>query len=142
MKNSSPHASSIGRPIFFQQLLQDRALECGEIGRATPSRASDIDLDIMSDPPLLDHQHAIGQRHRLRDIVSDENRGEGLVVPYSLQQPLHGDSRQSIECTERLVERQHARVADQRAGKRDTLFLSARQDTRPLTTLVAQPDLR
>jgi hypothetical protein len=35
-----------------------------------PSRAGDIDLDIVGDPPLLDHQYTIGQRHRFSDIGS------------------------------------------------------------------------
>jgi hypothetical protein len=45
--------------------------------------------------------------------------------PDALQQPLHGNARQGVERADRLVERQHAGPADQRAGEGDPLLLAA-----------------
>ena len=48
------------------------------------------------------------------------------------EQPLHRDPGQRIERAERLVEREEARMADQRARQRHALLLAAGQHRRPM----------
>ena len=98
-------------------------------------------LKSCGDAAVLDDQHAIGQRDRLGDVMRHQDRGKALIVPDPLQQPLHRNPRQRIERAERLVERQHARPADQRARQRHALLLSAGQHRRPLRPLVVETDL-
>jgi hypothetical protein len=57
--------------------------------------------------------------------VGHQQRGESLIEPYALQQPLHGDTGQRIERAQGLVECQDARLADQRASERHALLLAA-----------------
>src|SRR3984885_11248297 len=125
----------------LEQFAQDRTFQHSQIGRTAPARSRDIDINIVRDAAVFNDQHAIGQRHRFGNIMRDQDRGEGLIVPDPLQQPLHGDTGQRIECTERLVERQNAGTADQRTRQRHALLLATRQDRRPLTALVVKADL-
>ena len=58
-----------------------------------------------------------------RHVMSDQHRREAIRQPNLLDEALHLDARQRIECAERLIERQNARSADEG----DALFLAARQ---------------
>ena len=60
----------------LQQFAQDRAFQRGKIGRAAPARARNIDMNIVRDAAVLDHQHAIGQRDGFRDVMRHQDRGE------------------------------------------------------------------
>ena len=99
-------------------------------------------LKSCGDAAVLDDQHAIGQRDGFGDVVRHQDRGKALIVPDPLQQPLHRNPRQRIERAERLVERQHARMADQRARQRHALLLSAGQHRRPLRRACRRGRLR
>jgi hypothetical protein len=132
-------ASQVGG-IFgaFQKIFQDRAFQRSQLGRATPPRARNIDSDVVRDAAVFDDQNAISERYRLGDVMRHQDRSERLIVPDAFQQPLHGNTSQGIERAERLVKCQHARIADQRAGQRHALLLSAGENRRPLRTLVAK----
>jgi len=123
-----------------QQMAQDRTLKRRHVGRAAATRARNVDIHIVRDAAILDDQDAVGQRDRLRYVMRHQDRGEGLIVPDPFQQPLHRNTRQGVERTERFVERQHAGPADQGPRQRDALLLSAGQHRRPLRPLVAEPD--
>ena len=85
----------------------------------------------MRDRAGLDHHDAVGEDHRLRHVMGDEDRGEPVLHPGPMQQVLHLEPRQGVEGAERLVEHQHAGPADQRARQRDTALLAARQSLGP-----------
>ncbi|MCY1555272.1 hypothetical protein D9M68_919140 [compost metagenome] len=59
--------------------------------------------------------------------MGDEEGGEALFQPHPLDQRLHGDAGQRIERTQRLIEREKTRLADQRAGQSRSLPLAAGQ---------------
>src|SRR5882757_8543293 len=107
-----------------EQMAQDRTFQRRQIRRATPARARNVDIHIMSDAAILDDQDTIGERHCLGDVMRHQDRGERLFLPDPLQKPLHRNPRQRIERAERLVERQHPRARDQRARQRHPLLLS------------------
>ncbi len=71
--------------------------------------------------------------------MRDEDGGELLGAPDVLEQPLHLDPGQGIERTQRLVERQEARLAHQRARKRDALPLAAGQHGWPVAVTGFEP---
>src|SRR5256885_17176087 len=97
--------SQVGR-VFdpLQQAFQDRTFQRGKLRRATSPRARNIDVDIVRDDSIFDDQYTVGQRHGLRHIVRHQDRCKPLIVPDPLQQPLHRNTRQSIERAEWLVE--------------------------------------
>ncbi|MNH46945.1 hypothetical protein D3C79_1099540 [compost metagenome] len=57
--------------------------------------------------------------------MSDQNSGKPPLSPKPFDKALHFDSRQRIKRSERLIEQQQARIADEGAGKRYPLPLSA-----------------
>ena len=137
----SPHrVGSIFRT--FQKIFQDRAFQRRQFGRTALPRTRNIDAEIERDAAVLDDQHAVGERHGLGNVVGDQDRGEALIVPDPLEQLLHLDAGQRVERAERLVEREDARLADQRARQRHALLLAAGQHRRPLVALSARPTSR
>ena len=94
----------------------------------------------MRNAAVLDHQDAVGERDRFRHVMRHQDCREGLLAPDPLQQPLHGNPRQRIERAKRLVERQHARIADKCACERDALLLPAGKHRRPLYAFIAEAD--
>jgi hypothetical protein len=88
------------------------------------------DAEIGADVPgiLPQHHHAVGQRHRFFDVVSDDEdraRGHFLAVPKFQQfraQVLRGEH---VERGERLVHEEHFRLHHQRAGEADALLHAA-----------------
>ena len=90
--------------------------------------------------PFVDDDDAVGERDRFGDVVRHQQRGEFLLAPDALQQALHGDAGERVERAERLVERENARPADQRAGERDALLLSAGKHGRPSVALAFELD--
>src|SRR4051812_45191984 len=101
-------ASEVGAIFTLQQVLQDRAFQRGQFGRAATARTRDVDIDVVRDAAVLDDKHAIRQCYGFRHVMRHQDRGEGLIVPDPFEEPLHRDARQRVERTERLVERQHA----------------------------------
>lgn len=119
-------ASQVGG-VFgtLQQVLQDRAFQRGKLGRATAPRTGDMDVNVVRDATVLDHEDAVGKGYGFRYVMRHQDRREGLILPDPFEQPLHRDPRQGIERAERLVERQYAGTADQRPRQRHALLLSA-----------------
>ena len=74
---------------------------------------------------VLDQHDSVGQHQRFGDVMGDEHRGELLLEPDALDQPLHADAGQRIERTQGLIESEQARPADERACQRDALLLPA-----------------
>src|SRR5882724_5159161 len=97
----------------FQKIFQDRAFERRELGRAALPWARNIDAEILGDAAVLDDKHAVGQGDGLGDIVRHQDRGKALIVPDPFEQPLHRNARQGVKRAERLVESEHAWLADQ-----------------------------
>ena len=90
---------------------------------------------------VADHDHPVGKRHRLGDVVGDENRRKAVLAPDALEQAVHLHPRQRIERPERLVEQQHAGPAHQGTSKRDALALAAGQDRGPVICPIGKPDI-
>ncbi len=63
--------------------------------------------------------------HGFADIMGDEHGSETEFLPDAVQQLLHTDAGQCIQCAKRFVQRQDARFADQRAGERHAPPLAA-----------------
>ena len=101
-----------------------------ELGR----RAELLDLARAHDRDLVRH------RHRLVLVVRDMDEGDADVVLDRLQLELHLLAELQVEGAERLVEQEHARAVDERAGERDALLLAARELARLALVEAGEPD--
>jgi serine O-acetyltransferase len=110
-----------------KETLKNGRFHAGELGGAPLARPRQSDRNISCDRAVVNQHDPVPKRDGFRDVVSDQNRGEAIRQPNLLEQTLHLDARQRIECAQRLIERQNARGADERARKRDALLLAARQ---------------
>ena len=81
----------------------------------------------LGDDAAVEHDDAVGQRHRLDLVVGDvdHRRAERLVQLRQLDAHLHAQHR--IEVGQRLVEQEDLRLAHQRAADGDALALAAGQ---------------
>src|SRR5687768_14956046 len=81
---------------------------------------------------MIDDGDAIAQTLGLLHVMSRENDGASAGAKDADELP-ELSARLRIEARRRLVEKQKLRIADERAGERETLLLSAgqRADARP-----------
>ncbi len=86
------------------------------------------DRDIAEHPgrPGGKDDDAVGEEHRLVDVVGDEDDGLALGLPQRQQLELQPLAGQRVERAERLVHEQDERVGGQRAGDRHALAHAAR----------------
>ena len=84
-------------------------------------------MRLMRPGPVCHHQHAVGELHRLGQVVRDEQ----CRLLQRLLDPQHRvaeqQSRLLVERGERLVHQQDPRLGGERAGDRDALPHAARQ---------------
>jgi hypothetical protein len=71
------------------------------------------------------HGDRVGHRHGLLLVVGDVHERDADLGLDPLQLDLHPPAQGQVQRAERLVEQQHLRVVDQRAGQRDPLLLAA-----------------
>ena len=81
---------------------------------------------------LGEHGDAVAHRQRLVLVVGDvDERDPRQLALDALELELHLLAQLEVERAERLVEQQHPRAVDERAGERDALALAARELDRP-----------
>ena len=96
------------------------------VGRSTSSgasRAGELAVD--------EHAHLVGEGGCVLVVVGDEDRRQGERAAAARELGADGVLGVRVERGERLVEEDHARAACERAGKRDSLALTAGQRVRP-----------
>src|SRR5579871_1769371 len=87
------------------------------------ARARQIDGDalLQTARPAAEHQHAVGEKDRLVDLMGDEQHGLASLLPDAHQLGLHDLAGLRIERGERLVHQENLRIDGERAGKVDAL---------------------
>ena len=75
--------------------------------------------------PVVEDGQAVAHRERLVLVVGDVDEGDPDLALDPLELDLHLLAQLQVERAERLVEQQHARAVDDRAGERDALALAA-----------------
>ena len=94
-----------------------------ELGRrALVDLGGRADLD---DPALVEDRQAVAHRQRLLLVVGDVDERDADLALDALELDLHLLAQLEVQRAERLVEQQHARAVDDRAGQRDALALAA-----------------
>ena len=90
-------------------------------------RAAQRDVEDGFDPtrPRAHDGDAIGQIHRLVDLMSDEQDGLARFRPNLEELRLHELARLGVEGGERLVHQQDDRIGCERAGEVDALLHAA-----------------
>ena len=89
-------------------------------------------VDVARRPGLLDlallhHHDDVGERDRLELGVGDVNEGDPKLALHAAQLLPHLHAKLFVQRGQRLVEQQHPRLGDRRAGQRDALLLAAGQ---------------
>ena len=92
------------------------------------------------DVPTVHDDDEVGHRHRFFLVVRDVDEGDPDVALDVLELELHLLAELQVECAERLVEQQHARDVDERAGECDALLLATRQLLRLAAAVAGEPD--
>ncbi len=92
------------------------------------------------DAALVEDGESVAQRQRLVLVVGDEDEGDADLALDRLELDLHLLAQLEVERAERLVEQQHPRPVDERAGQRDALALAAGELRRPaVAEVLAEP---
>ena len=108
------------RPLEEVRVADERRHE--RAARRLVERGGLVDL---LDLAAVHHRDAVREAHRLALVVRDvEERDADLVVD-AVQLDLHVLPQLQVERGERLVEEQHLRLQDERAGDGDALLLAA-----------------
>ena len=103
-----------------------RADEAGDEFRGGPVVERRRRRDLL-DAALVHDDDAVGDRQRLGLVVRDHDEGGAELRLQPLQLDLHLLAQMRVERRQRLVEQQHARLADDGAGERHALALAAGQ---------------
>src|SRR6266478_3004647 len=113
------------------QIGPDLAVEVHEFGveanLGDVAGARQVDVVDALEPrrPGGEHNHLVGERDRLFEIVSDEEDGLPGFLPELEQLVLHDLARLHVERGERLVHQQDARIDDPALRHRDALAHAA-----------------
>ena len=89
--------------------------------------------------PVVEHADAVAHRQGLVLVVRDEDEGDAQLALQALELGLHLLAQLQVERAQRLVQQQHARLADQRACQRHALALAARKLRRLALGHLGQP---
>ena len=111
-------------------------------GRKRIARAGNIDGHDGFDAAgaRREHHDPVGQRHRLVDMMRDEQHRRAAVAPDVEQEVLHLGARLHVERRERLIHQQHLRPHRERARHGDALAHAAGQFVGPLVHRLGQAD--
>ena len=123
--------------------------ELGEQLRPEPGerrvglRAATVEVDprVVAYDAVVEHDDPVGQDDRLVDVVGDEQDGRLVHLAELAQQRVHPDPGQRVEGAERLVGEQELGVADERAGQRRALLLTAGELVGPGLLAAGEADL-
>src|SRR3954453_13853599 len=75
--------------------------------------------------PVVEHGDPVAHRQRLVLVMSDEDKRDAELALQSFELDLHLLAQLSVECTERLIQKQHAWALHQRAGECNALSLTS-----------------
>ena len=116
----------------------------GVSGEADRTGSRQVDLDHARDRSgsRRHDRDPIRQAHRLRHRMRHQDHGARPLQPERLQLGVERLAAQCVECRERLVQQQHRRVADQRAGQAGALRHAAGQLPRPQVGGIGQANPR
>ena len=99
-------------------------------------------LAALDDASAVHDADGVAHRQRLFLIVRDEHEGDAELALQVLQLDLHVGAQLLVQCRERLVEKQHGGLVDQRAGQRDALLLAAGKFMDLAAAVAGQPHHR
>ena len=95
------------------------------IGMLKRAGAQPVSLHLLDDLAGLHHAHAVAHMGDHGEIVADQQIGQPPLLAQFLQQVQDFRLNRHVEGRCRLVEQQHFRLQDQRAGDGDALALAA-----------------
>ena len=128
-----------------QAILRPHLDDIEDIGGADEARDESgcgfrVDFARRSDlaqAALVQDRDAVRHHHRLLLIVRNHDRGNAEFPLQAHDLRLHLAAQVRIEAAKRLIQKQHGRAGDERAGEADALLLSAGQLARQA---IVEPD--
>src|SRR5215472_2013580 len=116
-----------------------------EFGRALDrerarARQRDLDTLLQTPGPAREHQHAVGEKHRLVDLMGYEQDGLAALLPDAHQLGLHDLAGLRVERRERLVHEENIRIDRKRAREVDALAHAAGELARMVALEAFEPD--
>ncbi len=119
-----------------------RSRSASKAGAADAAGPWQVELQVQRDPPGAQHEHTVGQQHRLLDVVGDEEDAGPVTGAQVRHEVLHAQASQGVERGEGLVEEEELGFAHEGAGQGDPLGLAARERSRPGVGLASRPTSR
>ena len=137
-RSGTPPVSPVGQPLrphrerglrALRHLGLEEVVVADEL-RHPPVRRGAEDLprrpDLLEAAPVH-HHHAVGQGGGLELVVGHVDRGGPDLPVDAAQLPSHVGAQRRVQIGQRLVQEEHAGLADQGARQRHPLLLPARQ---------------
>ncbi|MPL92914.1 hypothetical protein SDC9_39038 [bioreactor metagenome] len=113
--------------------------EIGHTARVRPA-VEGFGIGELGDLALEHHRDPVRHHEGLFLVVGDQNEGDAHLALQLDQLDLHLLADLLVERRERLIEEQHLRLQDQRAGKRHALPLPARKRMCRARAIALEPD--
>ncbi len=136
----TPHGHGVV-VVLDAELAEQLGTQPGEGRVGLRAAGAEVDAGVVAYDAAVEHDHAVGQDDGLVDVVGHQQHGGLVHLAELAQQRVHPDPGQRVEGTEGLVGEQQLGVADQRAGQRGALLLTAGQLVRPRLLPAGEADL-
>ena len=94
----------------------------------------------LQDAAAVHHHDGIAHGQRFLLIVGNINEGNAQLLLHGFELQLHFLAQLQIQRAQRLVQQQHVRLVDQRAGNGDALLLTARKRIHAALAIAGQVD--
>ena len=136
-------SSTVARSPFSERTVPGIRLETPMKPATKVVVGALVDLDrpaICSIDAAVHHRDPVGHRQRLLLVVGDVDEGDPDLLLDPLELDLQALAQLQVEGAERLVEEQHLRQVDDRAGERDALLLAAGELVGAPVRLAPEPD--
>ena len=120
-----PRDGAGGEPLHLQRLRRGDAGAVSQAARVGVAAGVGDEVVVrarLDDPAVVEHRDPVGAADRREPVGDGDRRAAAAEL---VERALHGALGRGVERAGRLVEHEHARVAQQRAGDRDALALAA-----------------
>src|SRR6516164_2684259 len=128
------------RDLYLSAQYRAQFIELFSFAEGKIARAGKWYLDVGDDlrGAAPHDKHAISEQHGLTDTMRHEEHRFAIALPELEQHDVHVVSSYGIECTERLVHQQNARIGNERAAERHPLAHPARKLPRALMDCIVE----
>ena len=122
--------------------LEEQSVSQPDEGRvATVAGPVEVDGEIQGDLTVDQHRRAICEKNCLVDVMGHQQDGRPMAHTQVLQQHVHPNAGQRVQCPEGLVEQHQLRLPHEGAGQGHPLRLATGKGQWPVVGVLAESDL-